>query len=90
MKWTGWSTPIGDPPLYLLDDEEEEVEAEEEFLQTRNQIWGLLLACGPDQKIKKLAEEGMNLEIPIELKRIEDERLRNLCGRKHTWEFCAA
>ena len=72
---------IGDPPLYLLDDEEEEVEAEEEFLQTRNQIWGLLLACGPDQKIKKLAEEGMNLEIPIELKRIEDERFP-----KSMWE----
>lgn len=89
MKWTGWSAPIGDPPLYLLDDEEEEVAVREEFLQTRNQIWGLLLACGPDQEIKKLAEEGMNLEIPIELKRIEDERFRNLCGRKHTREFCA-
>lgn len=71
---------IGEPQFYFdgyryAKYDEEARELKKKIVQTHNQIWGILLACGPDEEIRNLAAEAMDLEIPIDVKPIQDERI---------------
>ena len=48
---------------------------------------GILLACGPDEEIRNLAAEAMDLEIPIDVKPIQDERIPESMWEKHMLQF---